>query len=249
MHKWLAALAIVLLILPALPDAQEGGGGGRGGAAGARGGGPPAGGGRGGFPAAPPRPVAGNGVELPGWWARLDDPKESRQGLNVTPASGGIHAVTGPNAIFFDPQQDWEGDYTVRALFTLNKPASHPVAYGLFFGGIDLDQDDQRYAYFVIRQDGRFQLRKRTGATVANLSGDWMEHPAVARPDASGRQVNELAIRVRKDGVTFLANGQEVARQPSSAVDLVGIAGLRIGHGLDVQVDKFAVINDTPRSN
>ena len=40
---------------------------------------------------------------------------------------------------FFDPQQDWEGQYTVKANFTLNKPASHDVAYGLFAGGQDME--------------------------------------------------------------------------------------------------------------
>ena len=54
MHKWLASVAILLLTLPVLAEAQ---------------------GGRGGGAAAPARPVAGNGVEIPGWWARLDDPK------------------------------------------------------------------------------------------------------------------------------------------------------------------------------
>ena len=224
MHKWLAAIAFLLLTVPALPEAQGRGGG-------------------------PARPIAGSGVEVPGWWARLDDPKENRAGLKVVPAGSGIHVVTGPNAIFFDPQQDWEGQYTVKANFTLNKPASHDVAYGLFVGGQDMDRDSQRYTYLVIRQDGKFLLRKRTGAKTMNVSGDWMDHAAVRKPDASGKQVNELAIRVAKDAVTFLVNGQEVGKQPASAVDTIGIAGLRIGHGLDVQVDGFAVTNDTARTN
>jgi hypothetical protein len=224
MRKWLAAIACLLLTVPALPEAQGRGGG-------------------------PARPVAGSGLELPGWWARVDDPKENRTGLKVVPAGSGIHAVTGPTAVFFDPQQDWEGQYTVKANFTLNKPASHDVAYGLFVGGQDMDLDSQRYTYLVIRQDGKFLVRKRTGAKTMNVAGDWADHAAVRKPDASGKQVNELAIRVAKDAVTFLVNGQEVAKQPANAVDTVGITGLRIGHGLDVQVDGFAVTNDTNRSN
>ena len=38
----------------------------------------------------------------------------------------------------------------------MTKLASHDVAYGLFVGGQDLDNDKQRYTYFVIRQDGKY---------------------------------------------------------------------------------------------
>ena len=217
MQKWLAAVAVVLLTLPTLAQAQ----------------------GRGGPP--PPRPVAGHGLEVPGWWARADDPKEARTGLKVVPSGSGIHAVTGPTAIFFDPQQDWEGQYTAKANFTLNKPASHQVAYGLFIGGTSLNEDDQQYTYFVIRQDGKYLIKKRNGAKTMNVAGDWADHAAVAKPDASGRQTNELSIGVAKDTVTFMVNGQTVATHPANAVDTVGIVGLRIGHGLDVQIDDFDV--------
>ena len=207
----------------------------RGGGAGPRRPGPA--GGRG----APPRPAAGNGIEVGGWWARLDDPKESRTGLKFVTMGTGFHATTGPNVILFDPDEDWEGPYTTKATLTMTKPASHQVAYGLFVGGQDLDNDKQRYTYFVIRQDGKYLIRKRTGATTANVAGDWADHAAIQKPNAQGSQTNELAIQVGRDTVTFLANGQTVATQPAKAVDVVGISGLRIGHGLDVQIEGFSV--------
>ena len=223
MHKWLASLAILALAVPALAEAQ----GGRGGAPGGRGGGPP-------------RPVAGNGVEVPGWWARVDEPAQVKQAMKVVPMGSGIHVTTGPNAIFWDPQREASGQYTVKATFTLNKPASHPVAYGLLIGGADLSEDDQRYTYFVIRQDGKFLIRKRNAAAVTDVAGDWADHAAIVKPD-SGKAANELSIRVAKDGVTFMANGKEVAKHPPAAVDTEGVTGVRVGHGLDLQIDGFTV--------
>src|SRR5688572_20058868 len=109
MHRLLAAVVILALAIPAI--AQDRGGApppGRGGAPG--GGAAPQG--RGGAPAggrgaAPARPNAGNGIEVGGWWARLDDPKESRTGLRFFTMGTGLHATTGPNIILYDPQEDW----------------------------------------------------------------------------------------------------------------------------------------------
>ena len=93
--------------------------------------------------------------------------------------NGGLHATTGPNIIFWDPQQTASGNYTVKATFTVTKPPSHPVAYGLFIGGANLDQDSQKYSYFVIREDGQFLIKKRNGAATSNVAGDWAANPAV----------------------------------------------------------------------
>src|SRR4030095_16131946 len=128
MHKGLLVAVVLALSLPAI--AQD-----RGGGAGAQGRGAGPAGGRG----APSRPVAGNGIEVGGWGARLDDPKEGRTGLKFVTMGTGLHATTGPNLILFDADEDWEGPYTTKATFTMTKLASHDVAYGFFVGRQDLD--------------------------------------------------------------------------------------------------------------
>jgi hypothetical protein len=192
-------------------------------------------------PGAPARATAGNGIEVPGWWARLDNPKEPRTGLKFVTMGAGFRATTGPTVILFDPNEDWEGAYTTKATLTMTRLASHQVAYGLFVGGQDLDSDKQRYTYFEIRQDGKYLIRKRSGSSTTDVAGTWADHSAIQKPNASGSQTNELAIQVGRDTVAFIANGQTVATHPASAVDVVGMSGLRIGHGLDVQVDGFSV--------
>jgi hypothetical protein len=221
MNRFLAVIAVCALSVSALAQDRGRGAG-------------PAGG-------APQGPVAGNGIEVGGWWARLDDPKEPRTGLKFVRMGTGFHATTGPTVILFDPNEDWEGPYTTKATLTMTKLASHQVAYGLFVGGQDLDSDKQRYTYFEIRQDGKYLIRKRSGSTVSDVGGTWADHMAIQKPTASGSQTNELAIQVGRDAVVFLVNGQAVATHPAASVDAVGMSGLRVGHGLDLQIEGFSV--------
>ena len=161
-------------------------------------------------------------------------------GLKFSAMAGGLHATTGPNIIFWDPQQTAKGQYTVKATFTVTRPPSHPTAYGLLIGGANLSEDSQKYSYFVIREDGQFLIKKRNGAGTSNVAGDWAANAAVMGR-AAGGQKNELSITVGGGRVSFMANGKEVASHPASSVDTDGIVGLRIGHGMDIQIDGFAV--------
>ena len=222
MQKWLVSVVILSLSFVAIGYAQRGRGAGPGG------------------PPPPPRPIAGNGVELPGWWARLDDVKEPMTGLKFAPMNGGLHATTGPNIIFWDPQQMAMGTYTVKASFSVTKQPSHEVSYGLFIGGENLDGDKQKYSYFLVRENGQFLIKKRNGASTSNVAGDWAPNPAITAM-AGGSQKNELSIQVSKERVSFMVNGKEVASHPSTAIDTNGVVGLRVGHGLDIQIDGFAV--------
>jgi hypothetical protein len=222
MQKWLVSVVILSLSFVAIGYAQRGRGAGPGG------------------PPPPPRPIAGNGVEVPGWWARLDDVKEPMTGLKFAPMNGGLHATTGPNIIFWDPQQMAMGTYTVKASFSVTKQPSHEVSYGLFIGGENLDGDKQKYSYFLVRENGQFLIKKRNGASTSNVAGDWAPNPAITAM-AGGSQKNELSIQVSKERVSFMVNGKEVASHPSTAIDTNGVVGLRVGHGLDIQIDGFAV--------
>ena len=182
-------------------------------------------------------PLAGaqeSGVTAEGWEVRLD------RGTNVgdlffRTMGSGFHATTGPAAIFWQPSSMQKGEYSISATFVQTKPSNHPNAYGLVFGGADLSGPNQRYSYFVIREDGRFLIKKRMGMDTPNVVA-WTANAAVNALGAEGRSTNALAVEVGRQQVRFLVNGTEVSTQPRSAVDTDGIVGLRVNHVLDIHI-------------
>jgi hypothetical protein len=194
----------------------------------------------------PTHKVAG-GVMVPGWVGRLD-PQAERRGMKIedakfAPMGSGIHVTSGPAAIYWNPKNAASGEYTVSATFIQEKKPMHPEAYGLFIGGQNLQDSTQSYVYFETRGDGKYLINHRAGNDVHKIV-DWTETDATHKEDASGKATNELAIRVTKDSVDFLANGKVVkgfskAEMHNFAAD--GQTGIRVNHNLDVHIANFQV--------
>lgn len=182
------------------------------------------------------------GNEAPGWEARLDQEGDINSVLHFRPMGAGVHATTGGRgfAIFWRPGSSFSGDFSVSATFTQMEPSGHPNAYGLFFGGSDLQADNQQYSYFMLRQGGEYLIRKRMGEDLP-IMVDWTAHDAINDLDANGSSMNTLEVEFRGDRVRFLVNNTEVATQPRSAVDSDGIAGLRVTHLLDLHISDLNV--------
>ncbi|HEX6938411.1 MAG TPA: hypothetical protein VF158_03295 [Longimicrobiales bacterium] len=185
--------------------------------------------------------VTGTG-ELPaGWHARLDRENASLTELRFVTMGDGLHATTGPAAIFWNPATTATGEFDARATFTQTKPSRHPEAYGLFIGGSALDGPAQDYVYFLVRQDGKFLVKHRAGSETHTLV-PWTAHEAVNAIGDDGKVTNALEMRVRDAAVHFLVNGVEVTkldRVPMLRTD--GIVGLRVNHNLDVHIGSFEV--------
>jgi hypothetical protein len=187
----------------------------------------------------PDKKVAGGGTLPTGWKARIDG-SAPIAGVKVMPMGGGIHFMTGPAGIYYKPADKAAGAYTATATFTQMEPAAHPEAYGIIIGGSGLEGAAQKYTYFVIRQDGKYLIKRRAGADTPTVI-DWTGNAAIKKADASGKMTNTLAIDVGKDTVRFLVNGTEVTATEPGKVDTDGVAGLRINHNLNVHVEGFGV--------
>lgn len=187
----------------------------------------------------PDKNVAGGGTLPSGWKGRLDG-AASMAGVKAMQMGGGVHFTTGPAGIYYKPADKATGTYDAHATFTQLEPAAHPEAYGLFIGGSDLEGAGQKYTYFLVRQDGKFMVKRRAGAATPTVT-DWTDNAAIRKADASGKMTNILAIDVGKDKVRFLVNGTEVSAAGAAQVDTAGIAGLRINHNLNVHVEGFSV--------
>ena len=198
----------------------------------------------------PDKVVAGGGVNVPGWTGRID-PQAAKAGRKITEdkvisMGSGFHVTSGPAAIYWNPANTASGNYTVTGSFTQTKAPVHPEAYGLFIGGKDLEAPNQSYAYFVVRQDGKYLINHRANDSTVHKLVDWTANDAVKAADANGKATNKLSIVVGPDKVSYLANGVEVSSMPRSQLDGMGqgtsgIAGVRVNHNLDVHIDGFAV--------
>jgi hypothetical protein len=187
----------------------------------------------------PDKKIAGGGTLPSGWKGRADG-GASLGGVKMMPMGGGVHFMTGPAGIYYKPTDKTSGTYEARGTFTQMAPAAHPEAYGLIIGGADLEGAGQKYTYFLIRQDGKYLIKRRAGESTPTIA-DWTDNAAIKKADSSGKMSNTLAIDVGRDKVRFLVNGTEVTTADTAKVDTAGIAGLRINHNLNVHVEGFTV--------
>lgn len=182
-----------------------------------------------------------------GWKQRIDrsasasDPDAAGNVKFVT-QGGGFHATNPQAATYWNPANTASGAYTVKATFTLVKPASHPCYYGLIFGGSNLDGAEQSYLYFQIEQNGTWLIKSRNGNATQQLSQK-TSNDAVKKVDANGTSVNTLEVRVGAEKVDFVVNGVVVnsATKTDAFAKTDGIYGLRVTHLLEVQIDGFGL--------
>jgi hypothetical protein len=181
-----------------------------------------------------------------GWRMRVDrstsasDP-DAPGAIQFMAMGSTLHAVNPQAAVYWNPANTAAGSYSLKGTFTLVKPSGHVNYYGLVFGGRELEGSAQSYTYFLVAQDGTWLIKRRNGdaatADVAPKTGN----DAVKKPDATGKSVNALEVRVMGDKVEYVVNGATVHTTPKGSVTTDGIYGIRVNHQLEVLIDGFAL--------
>lgn len=178
--------------------------------------------------------VAAQGLPA-GWSARPDRGEVSA--VKFSEVGGGLHVAAGQAAIVYREADKVSGKFHTLATITQLKAPTHPEGYGMAFAGKDLGGEGQSYTYFLVRGDGKYLVKKRTGATTASVV-DWTDSDAIQKADAAGKTTNKLEIDASGAKVAFLVNGKKVYEMEAEPT---GIVGLRFNHGLDLHIDGFAV--------
>jgi hypothetical protein len=177
-----------------------------------------------------------------GWTARPDD-KGNPKDIKFVVMEPGYHLTLGPATILYRKEDRAEGPFHTLATIHQMKRWEHPEGYGLFFAGRDLEGPNQSYTYFLVRDDGTFNIKTRKGNNAVQVSDGWKPNPAIKKADAKGATSNLLEIDAKSDPkrVSFKVNGKEVYSQKARSDNLKGIVGLRVNHNLDVHVEGFAL--------
>ncbi len=161
----------------------------------------------------------------------VNDPDDVPE-VTVADVGGGFQINTGPAVTAWNSSNTASGNYTLTGRFTLLEPSSHVNYYGLVYGAGGLDGAGQNYLYFLVAQNGSYIVRHRAGnETVHDIQGR-TPHSAVRTPDANGRSVNDLEVRVGADATDFVVNGVVVFTAPKTGMAgrTDGIWGVRVNH-------------------
>lgn len=176
-----------------------------------------------------------------GWQVRLDRPEQDVPAVAFWAMPPGWHITTGPACILYDPLRTAEGQYHLQAQIFLFDPGERREAFGVFFGGRNLDKDNQAYDYLLIRKDGRYLIKRREGRKTRVIR-PWTEHPAIVKYDGSSETAkNILALSVGAAKVDFFVNGQKVTTLSRSEINTDGVVGLRVNHHLNLHVSELTV--------
>ncbi len=186
--------------------------------------------------------IAQNGGGVPQGYVALTDNADAQISAASYSAAGNDWEVkTGPAHIVYAAGDSASGVYAVSTTIQqLEKPA-HPEAYGVFFGGSNLDdRAAQQYGYFIVRGTGEYLIKSRQGDSVTTVV-PWTASDNVPSEDEAGKASYDIKVHFAPDTAHFMVNDKLVAAVPRSEVPSAGVAGLRINHNLHLDVQPVTI--------
>lgn len=196
-------------------------------------------------------PLAASAQDTPdartlGWQVRGDRPSTDASVLSFVEMKPGFHITTNAfSGIMYHPRMNGMGTFEASLKVHFFPPeGTHLESYGVFVGGEDLAGAGQKYVYFLVRNNGQFLIKSRTGTETADIV-PWTDHDAVkvlAADAAEGTTaLNHLLVRATSERVDFLVNGTVVASRPRAELDVEGVVGIRANHRLNLHVSEIEV--------
>lgn len=179
-----------------------------------------------------------------GWYYRLDHTFAGHKDFSFEKTDYGFHfqADAMGAGIYYNPAQSEKGNYEITGKFDQLQKTHHAEAYGFFFGGDNLQKSNQSYFYFLVRQDGDYLIKRRTGSDTSLIVG-WTRDPAVNKMDSHGETVNTLSVKVDGDNVDFICNRKIVKTlSRSKLMPSTGIVGFRLNHHLHLKITDYQVM-------
>lgn len=187
-------------------------------------------------------PLAAQDGPPAGWMSRLDRPGASGS-LEFNNMPPGFHLTTNSAAgVFYHPDSTASGQFRFSATVFLFDPGQrHREAYGIVFGGRDLQGAEQAYTYFLIRDSGEYLIKRRHGSTTSDVVG-WTATDAVMKyPGGDEQARNTLSVVAGAENVEFYVNETMVRSVPRADLNVNGVVGFRANHGLNLHVAELKV--------
>jgi hypothetical protein len=195
----------------------------------------------------PTKAVAGGGVLVEGWTARVDRANQKVSDVKFEKMGSGFHITGGPHAIFYSPANTAAGNYTVKATFSKTAETPHDESYGLFIAGQKLDQAEQNYMYCVVFGSGKFSVIHRFGNETHQMASKTADPVVTTMPGGKGAK-DEIAMSVTSDKISCAINGKEVwsmaksdAIGPGKLITTDGVYGLRASHNLSIHISNLGM--------
>jgi len=187
----------------------------------------------------PDKNAAGGSIPA-GYLARADRPNTPVSGAKYTQSGDGWEVTTGPAHILYATKDLGNGNFTASATFDQLEAPAHPEAFGIFIGGMHLDQPNIAYTYFEVRSTGELLVKLRDGVSTRDIV-PWTASADVPKQDASGKATYTLSATVTSDAIKFSVNGKQVASVSKAGLPTDGVVGIRVNHNLHVKISPVSI--------